>query len=143
LVRDAAAGRVPAYVDTGLNIAHVDDVAIGHLLALDKGQVGRRYILGGENLSLREILTTIANLCGRPPPRIRLPLQLVYPIAYVGQAWAWLTHGREPQATVDGLKMAKKKMFFDSTRAIEELGYRSRTADEALADAVSWFKNNC
>jgi len=139
LVRDAVAGKIPAYVDTGLNIAHVDDVTTGHLLALEKGQIGRRYILGGDNLSLREILTEIAQLCGRQPPKVRLPRRLVYPVAFASEAWAWLTDGAQPQVTVDGLKMAKKKMFFDSTRAIKELGYRSRPADEALADAVAWF----
>lgn len=140
VVRDAQAGRLPAYVDTGLNIAHVDDVAAGHLLALDHGRIGRRYILGGEDLSLREILTMIADICGRPPPRVRLPRRLIYPVAYASEAWAWLTHGPEPQATVDGLRMAKKKMFFDSSRAISELGYSARPARDALEDAVAWFR---
>ena len=140
VVRDAQAGKIPAYVDTGLNIAHVDDVAAGHLLGLENGQVGRRYILGGENLSLREILSTIADICGRAPPRIKLPRGLIFPIAYASEAWAWITDGAEPQATVDGLKMARKKMFFDSARAIAELNYHARPAREALEDAVSWFK---
>jgi dihydroflavonol-4-reductase len=140
LVRDAAAGKIPAYVDTGLNIAHVDDVAAGHLLALEKGRIGRRYILGGENLSLREILGTIAEICGRRPPQIRLPRRLIFPLAYAAQAWARLSNGAEPQATVDGLKMAKKKMFFDCSRAIDELNYRARPSREALEDAVAWFK---
>lgn len=139
VVRDAAAGRLPAYVDTGLNIAHVDDVAAGHVLALDRGEIGRRYILGGEDLSLREILTAIAEICGRPAPRIRLPRRLIFPVAYISEAWAWLTDGPEPQATVDGLKMARKKMFFDSSRAISELGYESRPARVALEDAITWF----
>ncbi len=141
VVRDALLGKIPAYVDTGLNIAHVDDVAAGHLLALDKGRVGRRYILGGENLSLREILSIIADICGRAPPRIKLPRRLVFPIAYVSEAWAWITDGAEPQVTVDGLKMARKKMFFDSSRAIDELNYHARPASEALADAVAWFRS--
>ena len=140
-MRDAQAGKIPAYVDTGLNIAHVDDVAAGHLLALDKGQIGRRYILGGENLSLREILSNIAEICGRTPPRIKLPRRLVFPIAYVSEAWAWITDGAEPQVTIDGLKMARKKMFFDSSRAIDELNYHARPASEALADAVAWFRS--
>lgn len=142
VVRDAAAGKLPAYVDTGLNIAHVDDVAAGHLLALDKGQIGRRYILGGEDLSLREILTSIAAICGRPPPRIRLPRRLIFPIAYASEAWAWLSNGPEPQATVDGLKMAKKKMYFDSARAKNELGYSARPAIQALEDAIEWFRQH-
>ena len=139
VIRDAVTGRIPAYVDTGLNIVHVDDVAAGHLLAFDKGEIGKRYILGGDNLSLREILAIVARQCGRRPPTIRLPRLAIYPIAYLSQMWASMTDGPEPQATVDGLKMAKKKMFFDSSRARRELGYRSRPAEEALADAVAWF----
>lgn len=139
MVRDAARGRIPAYVDTGLNIAHVDDVATGHLLAYARGVVGRRYILGGENLSLQEILTTIADICGRSPPRIKLPRLLVMPVAYISEWWAGLTDGPEPQATVDGLRMSRKKMFFTSNRARQELAYANRPAREALADAIAWF----
>tara|TARA_Y100000588_G_scaffold356631_1_gene413101 strand:- start:57 stop:1040 length:984 start_codon:yes stop_codon:yes gene_type:complete len=141
VIRDAQAGRIPGYVDTGLNIAHVDDVAAGHLLALEHGQVGRRYILGGENLSLHEILRIIAEICGRSPPTLKLPRRLLFPIAYASEAWAWITDGNEPQVTVDGLRMARKKMFFSSARAIKELHYVARPAREALEDAVSWFKD--
>ena len=140
MVRDAVAGRIPAYVDTGLNLAHVDDVAAGHLLAFARGKVGRRYILGGEDMSLREILAIIAELCGRAPPRIRLPRGLIYPVALVSEAWAWLTHGAEPQVTVDGLRMSRKRMFFSSARARSELGYHDRPAREAIAAAVAWFQ---
>ena len=140
MVRDAVAGRIPAYVDTGLNLAHVDDVAAGHLLAFARGKVGRRYILGGEDMSLREILAIIAELCGRAPPRIRLPRGLIYPVAFVSEAWAWLTHGAEPQVTVDGLRMSRKRMFFSSARARSELGYHDRPAREAIAAAVAWFQ---
>ena len=140
MVRDAVAGRIPAYVDTGLNLAHVDDVAAGHLLAFARGKVGRRYILGGEDMSLREILAIIAELCGRAPPRIRLPRGLIYPVAFVSEAWAWLTHGAEPQVTVDGLRMSCKRMFFSSARARSELGYHDRPAREAIAAAVAWFQ---
>jgi dihydroflavonol-4-reductase len=140
MVRDAVAGRIPAYVDTGLNLAHVEDVAAGHLLAFDRGQVGRRYILGGEDMSLREILAIIAALCGRAPPRIRLPRGLIYPVAFVSEAWAWLTDGSEPQVTVDGLRMSRKWMFFSSARARRELGYHDRPAREAISAAVAWFQ---
>ena len=140
MVRDAVAGRIPAYVDTGLNLAHVDDVAAGHLLAFERGQPGRRYILGGEDMSLREILAIIAELCGRAPPRIRLPRGLIYPVALMSEAWAWLTHGSEPQVTVDGLRMSRKWMFFSSARARAELGYRDRPGREAIAAAVAWFQ---
>ncbi len=139
IVRDAARGRIPAYVDTGLNVAHVDDVARGHLLAFRAGNIGRRYILGGENLALREILATVAAWRGRPPPRLRLPRRAVYPVAWVSQWWAAVTGGPEPQATVDGLRMAAKKMYFDCARAERELGYRARPAREAIEDALQWF----
>ncbi len=139
MVRDAALGRMPAYVDTGLNIVHVDDVAEGHCLALERGRTGERYILGGENLSLREILTIISSLTGRRPPRIRLPHELVLPLGYVAQTWARLRGGPEPRLTADGVRMARKKMYFSSAKARRELGYVSRPAREALADAVAWF----
>jgi dihydroflavonol-4-reductase len=140
VIRDALRGRIPAYVDTGLNVVHVDDVATGHLLAFQHGRVGRRYILGGEDMSLRDILTAIATLSGGRPPRIELPRPLLYPVAYVAEAWAWLTRGTEPQITVDGLRMSRKRMYFSSARAFEELGYRPRPALTALKDAVEWFR---
>jgi dihydroflavonol-4-reductase len=139
LIRDAVAGQMPAYVDTGLNIVHVDDVAHGHLLALRHGRIGERYILGGENLTLREILQEIAHLSGRRPPRLRLPHGVVLPIAYLAEAWARLT-GNEPLATVDGVRLARKRMFFTSAKAEAELGYRPRPARAALADAVAGFR---
>ncbi|SRR5579885_2301827 len=139
VIRDAARGRIPAYVDTGLNIVHVDDVAAGHLLAFRRGRIGERYILGGENLRLKEILTRIAALTGRKPPRIRLDQDLLMPFAYLAQGIARLTGGWEPQLTVDGLKMSRKLMFFSSRKAETELGYHARPAQEALRDAVQWF----
>lgn len=139
IVRDAIAGRLPAYVDTGLNVVHVDDVAMGHWLALRHGQVGERYILGGENLSLREMLTEIAAIAGRTPPRWRLPHAVVMPVAYLAQAWARMT-GTRPIATVEEVRMAKKHMFFSSAKAERALGYAPRPARLALEDAVSWFK---
>ncbi|EAR20966.1 hopanoid-associated sugar epimerase [Nitrococcus mobilis] len=139
MVLDAAAGRMPAYVDTGLNIVHVDDVAHGHLLALEHGQVGERYILGGTNMSLREILIQIAAIVGRPPPKLRLPYSLVLPIAYAAEAWARVS-GREPRVNVNGVRMAKKHMYFSSTKAERVLGYSPRPAEAALEDAILWFK---
>jgi len=139
VIVEAANGRMPAYVDTGLNIVHVDDVAEGHLLALEKGRVGERYILGGEDRPLGWILAEIARICGRRPPRVRLPHAAVLPIAAGAEAWARLT-GREPFATVDGVRMAKKWMYFSSAKARAELGYTWRPASEALADAVAWFR---
>jgi dihydroflavonol-4-reductase len=139
LIVEAARGRMPGFVDTGLNIVHVDDVAAGHLLAAESGQIGRRYILGGENLSLGEILAEIAQLTGRRPPAFKIPFAVLLPIARAAEAMARIT-GREPFVTVDGVRLSKKKMFFSSVRAVEELGYAPRPAHQALSDAVAWFK---
>jgi dihydroflavonol-4-reductase len=141
MVVEAARGRMPAYVETGLNLVHVDDVAAGHLLAHRAGTPGARYVLGGENLTLGEILAEIARLCGRRPPRLRLPHGLVLPLAYGAEAWARVARGGEPFVTVEGLRMSRKRMFFSSARAERELGYRARPARDALADAVDWFRS--
>lgn len=142
MVLRAAAGKMPAFVDTGLNVVHVDDVAQGHLLAFDRGKVGERYILGGTDMSLREILGVITMKAGIPAPKFRLPHGAVLPIAYLAQAWAYVTDGKEPFATVDGIRMAKKHMFFSSEKAKRELGYGWRPAEDALADAVEWYRAN-
>lgn len=139
IIRDAARGRIPAFVDTGLNVAHVDDVAAGHLLAWRHGAIGRRYILGGENLALRDILGIVAAWRGRAPPRLCLPRRLLYPAAWLGERWAEVRDGPEPHLTLDGLRMARWRMYFDSSRAERELGYRSRPALAAIHDALAWF----
>ena len=141
LVRDAAAGSMPAYVDTGLNIVHVDDVAAGHLLAFHRGRVGERYILGGEDMTLRQILTYIAALVGRRPPRVRLPYAAILPVAYVAEAVAKIT-GRSGRLTLEGVRMSKKHMFFSSGKAVRELGYRWRPPTEGFDDAVRWFREH-
>jgi dihydroflavonol-4-reductase len=138
-VRDAMLGRLPAYVDTGLNIVHVEDVAEGHWLAFERGLVGERYILGGYNMSLRDVLTEIADIAGRKPPKVRLPHGVVMPIAHISEAWARLT-GMNPIATVEEVRMSKKRMFFTSAKAERELGYTARPARLALEDAVRWFR---
>jgi dihydroflavonol-4-reductase len=135
----AAAGRMPAFVDTGLNMVHVDDVAAGHLLAFARGRIGERYILGGQDATLAEVLGTVAVATGRTPPRIRIPQRAVAPLAYVTEAVAQLT-GKEPMLTRDGLKMSKNKMFFSSAKAERELGYRSRPYAEGIRDAIAWFR---
>ena len=142
MIVEAASGKMPAYVDTGLNIVHVDDVAAGHLLVYDKGEIGRRYVLGGENMSLEQILGEIAALVGRKPPKVRLPHDLILPIAALAELWTRLTGGDEPFVTVDGVRMAKKRMYFSSERAKRELGYAPRPATQALGDAVRWFLEN-
>ncbi len=140
MIVEAAAGRMPAFVDTGLNVVHVDDVAAGHLLAWRKGEIGERYVLGGENMSLADILAAISILCGRKPPTIRIPHGLILPIAYMAEAWTRITGGSEPFVTVDGIKMARKTMYFSSSRAEQELGYSARPAVDAFRDAVAWFR---
>ena len=139
LVLDAAAGRMPAYVDTGLNIVHVDDVAAGHLLAYASGEVGERYILGGEDMTLRQILSQIAALVGRKPPRVRLPYGMVLPMAYLAEGYSKLS-GRSGRITLEGVRMSRKRMFFSSARAVRELGYTWRPPAQAFADAIRWFR---
>jgi len=139
LVLDAAAGRMPAYVDTGLNIVHVDDVAAGHVLAFHRGRNGERYILGGQDMTLREILAHIAQLVGRKPPRIRLPYAAVLPIAYAAEAIARIS-GHSGRVTLEGVRMSRKRMFFSSAKAVRDLGYEWRAPVEAFEDAVRWFR---
>jgi dihydroflavonol-4-reductase len=139
IIVEAASGRMPAYVDTGLNLVHVDDVAAGHLLAFEHGRIGERYILGGDNLTLAEMLGEIARLAGRTPPRVRLPTAPLFPLAVVAESVARLT-GKEPFLTRDGLRMAAKLMFFSSAKAERELNYRHRPASAGLEDALNWFR---
>jgi dihydroflavonol-4-reductase len=139
IIVEAAMGKVPAFVDTGLNLAHVDDVAEGHLLALDKGRIGERYILGGQDVALRQMLADIAALTGRKAPTLNLPRGPLYPLASLFEAVAQVT-GREPMLTVDALNMSKRHMFFTSAKAELELGYTARPYREAVADALAWFR---
>jgi dihydroflavonol-4-reductase len=141
MILDAAAGRVPAYIDTGLNIVHVDDVAEGHVLALERGRIGEHYVLGGENMSLREILILVADVAGGRPPFLRLPEAVVWPAAVVMEGLARLT-GIQPMMTRAHLKMARKKMYYSSAKAAAELGYHARPARAAVEDAVAWFRAN-
>jgi dihydroflavonol-4-reductase len=139
IIVEAIAGRIPAFVDTGLNLVHVDDVATGHLLALEHGGIGQTYILGGRDVHLREMLRMIAQMTGRRAPAIRLPRGPLYPLAY-GAEFVARFNGKEPFITVDALRMAKHRMFFNSAKAVRELGYRARPCREAIADAVAWFR---
>ncbi|HEX7339514.1 MAG TPA: hopanoid-associated sugar epimerase [Rhodanobacteraceae bacterium] len=141
MVLDAARGRMLAFVDTGLDIVHVDDVAAGHRLAFEKAPAGRHYILGGDNLSLCEILSRVAALTGHRAPRWRIPHGVVIPVAYMAEACARVT-GKEPGITVSGAKLARKHMYFSHARAGRELGYAPRPAAAALEDAVQWFFDN-
>jgi len=139
IIIEAAKGRIPAFVDTGLNLVHVDDVAQGHLAALRHGKIGERYILGGQNVVFSRMLADIARLVGRRAPRVRLPWQALIPVAFAAEAMARVS-GREPFATLDGLHMSRHRMFFASTKAEQALGYRSRPYLEGIEDALRWFR---
>jgi dihydroflavonol-4-reductase len=141
IILDAARGRIPAFVDTGLNVVHVDDVAHGHLLAMRSGVSGRRYVLGGTDLSLKAILGLVAAYSGRPAPIVRLPHWFVRPIAYLSEGWARLA-GVEPRVSIDGVRMATKRMYFSSARANEELGFRARPPEDAIHAAIDWFREH-
>jgi dihydroflavonol-4-reductase len=139
IIVEAASGRIPAFVDTGMNLVHVDDVARGHVEALLKGRIGERYILGGDNVPLVTMLSDIARLTGRRAPRWKLPRAPLYPLATMAEAFARVT-SREPLLTRDGLKMSEHRMFFSSAKAARELGYRARPYIEGLRDALGWFR---
>jgi dihydroflavonol-4-reductase len=139
IIVEAARGRIPGFVDTGLNLAHVDDIADGHLAALKHGVVGERYILGGANVEFADMLADIARLVGRKPPRLRIPRAAVMPIAYAAETMARFTC-REPFTTVDGIRMSAYRMFFTAAKAERDLGFRSRPYLQGLEDAIRWFR---
>jgi dihydroflavonol-4-reductase len=141
IIVEAAKGRIPAFVDTGLNLVHVDDVASGHLAALRHGTIGERYILGGQNVSFSQMLADVADLVGGRAPRIRIPWWALVPVAFAAEGVANVT-GREPFATLTGVYMSKYRMFFTSTKAEQALAYRSRPYAQGLEDAVRWFRDN-
>ncbi len=141
IIIEAASGRMPAFVDTGLNLVHVDDCALGHLSALERGRIGERYILGGENVLLADMLADIARLVGRRPPTLKLPRTVIYPFAYGAELMAKMT-GVEPFVTLDGLRMARHHMFFDNAKARRELGYAPRPYRDGLTDAIAWFRSH-
>ncbi|OQW41366.1 MAG: NAD-dependent dehydratase [Proteobacteria bacterium SG_bin4] len=141
IVLDTIVGRMPAYVNTGLNIAHVDDIAYGHLLAYLYGKPQERYILGGDNMTLLQILETIDEINSARHYRVSIPISVMLPIAWCMEKIALMTQA-EPRATLDSIRMAKKMMYFSSAKAERDLGYRYRPAAEALKDAVKWFKDN-
>ena len=140
IVVAASSGQIPVFVDTGLNLAHVDDVASGHLAALRHGRIGERYILGGQDVLFSRMLGDIAELVGRSAPRICMPWYSVLPVACLAEATAWVT-GREPLATLDGVRLARYRMFFNTAKAERELGYVARPYIEGLSDAIGWFRD--
>jgi dihydroflavonol-4-reductase len=141
VIVEAASGRMPAFVDTGLNLVHVDDVAQGHLLALDKGKIGENYILGGTDVALETMLGDIAFLSGRRAPTVKIPRGPLFPLAWAAEALARVT-GKEPFLTTDALRMSRYRMFFSSEKAKRELGYTARPYKEGLKDALTWFRDN-
>ena len=141
MIVDFLRGRMPAYVDTGLNLVDVEDVAEGHRLAMERGRAGERYILGHRNLTLREILEILSRIAGRPAPRIRLPIPAALSLAAISTGWSALT-GRPPRVPLEAVRMSRKKMFFDSGKAVREMNLPQRPVEEALEKAVRWFRDN-
>jgi len=139
IIVEAATGKMPAFVDTGLNLVHVDDVAQGHLLALDKGRIGENYILGGADVSLETMLADIASMAGRRAPKVKLPRAPLFPLAWGAEAVARIT-GKEPFLTADALRMSRYRMFFSSEKAQRDLGYHARPYVDGLREAIEWFR---
>lgn len=141
MIVDFMKGRMPAYIETGMNIVDVDDVAAGHLLAMQKGRIGERYILGTRNLMLREIFEILSRLTGVKMPAVKLPRELILPLAYLNFAFSWVT-GIPPRIPLEGVKMAKYKMHYDCSKAIRELGIPQTPPEVALEKAVRWFRDH-
>lgn len=141
IVLDFLGGRMPAFVDTGLNVVDARDIAEGHLLAFERGRPGERYILGCRNLSLQAILEHLSHISGRPAPSMRIPYAVAYAAGVASTGWAYVS-GREPRAPLDGVRMARKKMWVSHGKATRELGYRPGPAEEGLNKAVQWFRAN-
>jgi dihydroflavonol-4-reductase len=138
---DFARGAMPAFVDTGLNVVDVSDVAAGHLAACERGRIGERYILGAENWTLQSIFSAIGKVVGRPAPTMKVPYAVAYAAGVISTAWAGVT-GREPLAPLDGVKMARKKMWVRHDKAARELGYAPGPVTAALEHAMQWFQAN-
>ncbi|HET9961887.1 MAG TPA: hopanoid-associated sugar epimerase, partial [Nitrospiraceae bacterium] len=141
VIVDFMKGRMPAYIETGMNLIDVDDVAEGHLLAMQKGRVGERYILGNKNLLLNEVFQILSRLTGVKAPTIKLPRMAILPLAYANQ-WIANVTGRPPRIPLEGVKMAKYKMHYDCSKAIRELGIPQTTPEVALEKAVRWFRDH-
>lgn len=142
IILDFLKRKFPAYVDTGLNLADVKEVARGHVLAMEKAKPGERYILGGENLTLKQILDKLAELTGFPSPAMKVPHSVAMGFAAFDQFFTGMVMGKEPRATIDAVKMGRKKMFASSEKAVRELGYRIIPAEEALRRAIDWFQTH-
>lgn len=141
LILDFLRRKVPAYMDTGMNVVAVEDVALGHLLVLERGKPGEPYILGGENLTMKGLLELLAGMTGLPAPRFRIPYWFALPISYLN-AWYCALFGGTPRMTPDTVRMARHYMFYDPRKAVEELGFPRTPAREALRRAVEWFRKS-
>jgi dihydroflavonol-4-reductase len=141
IILDFLNGKMPGYVETGLNFVGVEECAAGHLLVAEKGKVGERYLLGGENLTLKQLLDTLAKITGLPAPRMKIPHGLALGVAYASTAFSRLI-GKEPQIPVEGVKIARHMMFVDCTRAQRELGFQAGPVAAALERAVRWYEAN-
>ncbi|MFL6448085.1 MAG: hopanoid-associated sugar epimerase [Bryobacteraceae bacterium] len=141
IILDFLQGRLPAFVDTGLNLVDVRDVALGHVLAAERGRPGQRYILGAENITLQDILNRLGAIAKKPAPRTRIPYPVALAFGAVSTGWANLT-GREPMAPLEAVRMARKKMFVTAAKAIRELSFQPQPVDEALSRAFAWFRAN-
>jgi dihydroflavonol-4-reductase len=141
IILDFLKGKMPAYVDTGLNVAAVEDIAAGHLLAAEKGRIGERYILGARNMTLKQILDALSAITGRPAPRVRLPHAIALAAGYADELFSRLA-GREPQIPVEGVKMSRHRMFVESDKAARELGYKPTSVEAALERAVRWYEEH-
>jgi dihydroflavonol-4-reductase len=141
IIVDFLNGKMPAYVDTGLNIVAVEDAAAGHLLAAAHGRIGERYILGARNMTLKQILDALAAIAGRPAPRVRLPHAVALAAGYADEFFSRLT-GREPKIPIEGVKMSRHRMFVESDKAERELGYKPGAVEPALARAVRWYEEH-
>jgi dihydroflavonol-4-reductase len=141
IILDFLNGKMPGYVETGLNFVGVEECAAGHLLAAEKGKVGERYLLGGENLTLKELLDALSKITGLPVPRLKIPHGLALGVAYVNTVFSRLI-GREPGIPVEGVKIARHMMFVDCTRAKRELGFKAGPVSAALERAVRWYEAN-
>jgi dihydroflavonol-4-reductase len=142
IVVDFLKRKFPAYVDTGLNLVDVRECALGHVAALEKGKSGERYILGGENLTLKQILDKLGAISGLPSPTVKLPYFVAYLAGAVDETVSGRMLGREPRATIETVRMGKKKMWASSSKAERELGWKTLPADAALRRAVEWFRAN-
>jgi dihydroflavonol-4-reductase len=141
IIADFLNRRMPAYVDTGLNIVDVEDVARGHLLAAERGRIGEKYILGGENLTLKEFLERLALMSGLSAPKVRIPYAVAFGFALGAEAVARTVTRRAPRASLTEVRMARKRMFFDSSKARAELGYSPGPIDAAISSAIEFFKS--